>query len=84
MPMWTWMSGWAWVGMTVMLVILLALVVVATVVVVRLLGSREQPGAGSRSVPRSAMEILEERIASGEINEDEFKRRRGLLSPTDR
>jgi putative membrane protein len=74
------MSGWDWVGMTVMLVLLLALVVVATVVVVRLLGSREQPGAGSRPAPRSAMEILQERFARGEIDEDEFKRRRALLS----
>jgi len=84
MPMWGWMSGWAWVGTMVMLVLLLALVVVAAVVVVRLLGPREQPGAGSRPAPRSAMEVLQERFASGEIDEDEFKRRRALLSPANR
>ena len=79
MPMWGWMSGWAWLGMTVMLVTLLA-VVVAAVVVVRLLGPREQPGSGSRPAERSAMEILQERFASGEIDEEEFQRRRAVLS----
>jgi putative membrane protein len=50
------------------------------VLVLRLLGPCEQPGAGSRPAPRSAIEILQERFASGEIDEEEFKRRRSLLS----
>lgn len=80
MPMWGWMSGWGWLGLTVMLVLLAAVVVVATAVVVRLLGSREHPGAETRPAPRFAMEIPQERFARGEIDEDEFKRRRALLS----
>jgi putative membrane protein len=79
MPMWGWSSGWAWFGMAMMLVTFLALVVVAAVVVGRLLGPRE-PGVGSRPAERSAMEILQERFASGEIDEQEFQRRRALLS----
>jgi putative membrane protein len=80
MPMWGWMSGWAWLGMAVMLVALLALVVVSAVAVVRLLGPRDQRGTGDRPAGRSAMEILQERFASGEIDEEEFQRRRALLS----
>ena len=63
MPMWGWMSGWAWLGMAVMLVTLLALVVMATVVVVRLLGPRDEPSAGDRPAGLSAMEVLQERFA---------------------
>jgi len=81
MPMWGWMSGWAWLGMAVMLVTLLALVVMATVVVVRLLGPRDEPSAGDRPAGLSAMEVLQERFAKGEIDEEEFQRRRALLSP---
>ena len=81
MPMWGWMSGWAWLGMAVMLVTLLALVVMATVVVVRLLGPRDEPSAGDRPAGLSAMQVLQERFAKGEIDEEEFQRRRVLLSP---
>jgi uncharacterized membrane protein len=52
----------------------------AAVVVARLLGPREQPGSGSRPAERSAIEILQERFANGEIDEEEFQRRRELLS----
>jgi putative membrane protein len=80
MPMWGWMSGWSWFGMAVMLATLLVLVVVAAVVLVRLLGPRDEPGAGDRPAGRSAMEILQERFARGEIDEEEFQRRRAALS----
>jgi putative membrane protein len=78
--MWGWTSGWDWVGMTVMMVLLLAVVIVAAVLVVRLLGAGERPGGDTRPAPRSAMEVLQERFARGEIDEDEFKRRRALLN----
>jgi hypothetical protein len=57
MPIWGWMSGWAWLGMAVMLVTLLAVVVVAATVVVRLVGPRSEPDGGHRPAGRSAMEI---------------------------
>jgi putative membrane protein len=74
MPMWEWMSGWGWLGMAVMLLTLLVLVVVAVVVVMRLLGARDEPGADGRPAERSALEILRERFARGEIDEEEFQR----------
>lgn len=80
MPMWGWMSGWAWLAMAVMLVAFLVLVVVAATMVTRLLGPPDQPGGGDRPAGRSAMEILRERFASGEIDEEEFQRRRAVLS----
>lgn len=80
MPMWGWMSGWGWFGMAVMLVTFLALLVVAAVVVVRLLGPRDEPRGGGRPAGRSAMEILQERYARGEIDEEEFQRRRAVPS----
>jgi putative membrane protein len=80
MPMWGWMSGWGWLAMAVMLLTLVALVGLAVVVVVRLFGSATGPGAGSQAPGRSALEILQERFAKGEIDEDEFRRRRAALS----
>jgi putative membrane protein len=73
------MSGWSWLGMAMMLVTVVALLVVAAVVVVRLPGPRDRPGSGDRSAERSAMEVLQARFARGEIDEEEFQRRRRAL-----
>jgi putative membrane protein len=69
------MSGWAWLLMAVMLLAFVALVVVAIVVVGWLFGPRDEPGGGDRPAGRSAMEVLQERFARGEIDEEEFQRR---------
>src|SRR6266540_1968433 len=76
MPMWGWMSGWGWLVMTVMLLAFVALVVVAIVVVGWLLGPPAEPPAGDQPPGRSPVEILQERFARGEIDEEEFRRRR--------
>jgi putative membrane protein len=80
MPMWGWMSGWGWLAMGVMLFTLVALVVVAVVVVVRLFGPPAEPPAGNQPAGRSPIEILQERFAKGEIDEEEFRRRCAALS----
>ncbi len=63
--------GWWWV-MGVGWLIFLALVVVLGVLLVRYLTS----GAGRGS---SAEDVLAERFARGEIDEDEYRRRRAAL-----
>ena len=61
----------------------LALVVVGIVLLVRYLTHRypagAQPGAGARPQQSTAIQILEERFARGEIDEDEFRRRKQAL-----
>jgi len=74
------MSGWGWLVMTVMLLAFVALVVVAIVVVGWLLGPPAEPPAGDQPPGRSPVEILQERFARGEIDEEEFRRRRAALS----
>lgn len=64
--MWFWALAW---------LLFAALLVIGIVVLVRSLGG---VGAGTKST-RSAMQILEERFARGEIDRDEFEERRRTL-----
>ncbi|SCG43491.1 SHOCT domain-containing protein [Micromonospora coxensis] len=66
----TGMAGWMWVWP---LLVVAALVVLA-VLVVRAVGAGPQPGGR-----RSARQILDERYARGEIDEEEYQRRRDSL-----
>lgn len=74
-------GDWGWGGMffgPIAGILYLGLIVVAIVLVVRWLGG----GHVTASAPRekTALEILEERFARGEIDKDEFEERRNLLS----
>ncbi len=73
------MDGMMGCGAAALLWLLFAvLLVVGVVVLVRALTDR---GVGTGSRGSSAMEILEERFARGEIDREEFEdRRRGLQS----
>ncbi|MGW3208831.1 SHOCT domain-containing protein [Streptomyces sp. NPDC001135] len=82
-------GGWGWGGwfvMTVFMVLFWAVLIVGFVVLVRYLaGTRHQP-PGLFSPPgeggwqdRRAENLLAERFARGEIDEDEYKRRLALL-----
>ncbi|MEU6319850.1 hypothetical protein [Streptomyces sp. NPDC047009] len=81
-------GGWGWGGwfaMIVFMVLLWALIIVGVIALVRYLtGTHHQsgphpasggPGGGSRQ----AEDLLAERFARGEIDEDEYKRRLTLL-----
>jgi putative membrane protein len=73
--MW-WQGGWswaAWVAMTIMMLGFWALVIWAVTALVRGTG-----GTGTARA-REAEEILAERFARGEIDENEFHDRRELL-----
>lgn len=65
----TWSWG-AWLAMTATMLLFWGLVIWAVVTIVRGLS----PGHGRR-----AEEILAERFARGEVDEDEYRRRLGLL-----
>ena len=65
-----------------MMLVFVAVVIVVVVLAIRWLGgARHSAAAGSE--PRSEktpIDILEERFASGEIDQDEFEERRRILS----
>jgi putative membrane protein len=79
--MWGYDWGWgAWLMMSLMMVVFWGLVIAGIVVLFRYLtGSRQGGGPGSTSGRSSAEELLAERFARGEIDEDEYTRRRELL-----
>ncbi len=73
--------GWgAWVFMAIMMVIFFALIAAVLVALIRP-GSWRGNGAGPQTDARSndAMRILDERFARGEIDADEYARRRDVL-----
>ena len=75
MMFWSGHWGWgAWLGMSLGMLVFWGLVAWVIVVLVRSSGWRYDSG---RSDPR---DILDERYAKGEIDEDEYKHRRELLS----
>lgn len=76
-PMHDW--GWGWGGMVfgpLLMIAWLALLVVVIVLVVRWLGGGS---FGMGSPHRTPREILDERFAKGEIDQDEYEKRRKTL-----
>ncbi len=74
-----WGLGWGGGGMflgPLFMVAWLAMLVALVVLLVRWLGGGS-PGTGS--APRTAREILDERYAKGEIDHDEYEKRRKTL-----
>jgi putative membrane protein len=63
-------NGWGWV----VVVLLVLLVIAVTVLLVRHFGDSGR-GAGRRG----AEDLLDERFARGEIDEDEYRKRRDAL-----
>ena len=73
--------GWgAWVFMAIMMLIFFALVAAVLIAVIR---SGGWGGGGAtrsgRVVGRTALRLLDERFARGEIDADEYTKRRDLL-----
>jgi putative membrane protein len=78
--MWYGGDGWGWGGwllMTVLMVLFWAVVITAVVVAVRYLAGPRHAAPGSR--PSRAEDLLAERFARGEIDDEEFRRRQALL-----
>jgi putative membrane protein len=81
------MSGWGYALMTVSTTLFWGLLIVATIALVRYLRRTSQP-AGNPPIHRSTPEqLLAERYARGEIDEEEYQRRMTTLraaAPTTR
>lgn len=83
MPMDRMMDGMAaWMlGGLVITVVVLAIILVGLYAVVRLVQDRSDAGSSKAAAQRSsALSILEERYARGEIDHEEFEERRRRLS----
>ncbi|HEU5268110.1 MAG TPA: SHOCT domain-containing protein [Jatrophihabitans sp.] len=65
-----WTSGWGWVAMLVVILLIVAVLAVAVVLALQV---------GSRPFVRRAEDVLAERFARGEIDADEYERRRATL-----
>lgn len=84
--MWWYGNGWGWGGwflMAVMMVVFWGLLITGVVALVRYAGGprrADQPGgAGTPPEPGRAEDVLAERYARGEIDEDEYRRRLATL-----
>jgi putative membrane protein len=72
-------GGWGgWLLMTIAMVLFLALIITAVVLIVRYLVSQRPTGTSAGSA-RTPEEVLAERSARGEIDDDEYQRRLALL-----
>jgi len=83
MMMWYGSNGWGWGGwilMTVVMVLFWAAVITAVVLAIRYVASPRGTAAGPPSSwqPR-AQDLLSERFARGEIDDDEYRQRLALL-----
>ena len=70
------MSGWGYVVMAISMVLFWGLVIAGIVVLVRYVTRTQEP-RGGRPADRSpsAEQVLAERFARGEIDEEEYRRR---------
>lgn len=68
------MSGWGYVLMALSMIGFWALVVIAAVALLR-----HRPASGGHSPPASPDQLLAERFARGEIDDDEYYRRLAVL-----
>ncbi|MEU8524089.1 MULTISPECIES: SHOCT domain-containing protein [Streptomyces] len=72
------MNGWGWFAMSAGMVLFWGLLITVAVMLFRTWGRAEERPSGPRS-PTSAEQILGERLARGEIDEEEYRRRLSAL-----
>lgn len=71
-------GGWGWVGTAVVFTLFFAVLITAIALAVRYLsGSHRDTGTGPQT--RAAEDVLGERLARGEIDDDEYRRRMTAL-----
>ena len=76
-------TGWGWAAMTIGMLLFWALVIAGAVLLFRALDrpSDRPAGPGRRPSPE---QVLAERFARGEIDEDEYRRRLATLTDSNR
>ena len=72
------MSGWGYALMTISMVLFWGLVIAGVVALIRYLGRSGQQG-GAGPAPYTPEQLLAQRFAQGEIDEDEYRRRLDIL-----
>ncbi|KUL21112.1 SHOCT domain-containing protein [Streptomyces regalis] len=76
------LSGWGWFAMSASMILFWTLVITLGVLLFRALARSEgtdAPKTGASSPAPSAEQLLAERFARGEIDEDEYRRRLAVL-----
>ena len=79
---WMWSHGWGWAGWVVMcvaMVVFWAAVITALAVAIRYAGSRNSASGQTLYGPPRPEDVLAERFARGELDDDEYRRRVSLL-----
>ncbi len=74
-------GGWGWTGMIlgpIMMIVVLAIIIAIVVLIVRWLGGSGCPSAHGRK-RNAGLDILQERFAKGEIDQQEFEAKRRIL-----
>ncbi|WP_416980487.1 SHOCT domain-containing protein [Streptomyces sp. T028] len=76
-------SGWGWFGMSIGMVLFWALIITALVLIFRAASQPHEhthtPSAPSTPTAPTPQQILDERFARGEIDEEEYRRRSDAL-----
>ena len=72
--------GFGWGGMGIGMLLFWALIIAVVVVLVRGLGGARSVASEARPRERTALDILGERYARGEIDKNEFEQKRRDLS----
>ena len=83
MPMMEMMwGGWGMMFGPLMMIVFIAVIVIVIVLIIRWLGGAVLTNSASppRPAEKTALDILKERFARGEIDKDEFEEKRRLLS----
>lgn len=78
-----WHSDWGWGHMffgSLMMILFWGGLILVIVLAVRWLGSGSAQGYGSQPPGKRPLDILQERFAHGEIDQEEFENRKRLLS----
>ncbi|WP_331767988.1 hypothetical protein [Embleya sp. NBC_00896] len=75
-------SGWGWVAMTIGMVAFWGLLITLAVLAARALAADRPTAAPAAGVAPTPEQLLAERFARGEIDEDEYLRRLGTLRDT--